>query len=72
MMVSVECSADVGRGRAPGDASSRRVVDFSDFSHGRTFHFIGGDLNFSAAMRVGWSAFRQAMRSWGVQSELEV
>ena len=34
-------------------------------------HFHGGDLAPSVAMRVGWIAPRQVMRSWGVESELE-
>ena len=35
-------------------------------------HFIGGNLTASAAVRAGWTALRQAMRSWGVESELEL
>ena len=35
-------------------------------------HFIGGNLSASAAVRAGWTALRQAMRLWGVQSQLEL
>ena len=35
-------------------------------------HFHGGDLAPSVAVRVGWIALRQVMRSWGVESELEL
>ena len=35
-------------------------------------HFYGGETTASGAVRIGWDALREAMRSWGVNSEAEL
>ena len=35
-------------------------------------HFYGGETTASGAVRIGWDAFREALRSWGVNSEVEL
>ena len=35
-------------------------------------HFYGGETTTSGAVRIGWDALREALRSWGVNSEVEL
>ena len=53
-MVSVECFLDAGRGRAPGELSSSRVVDFCDFRYGgaHSFHWEKFDRKCSCESRM--------------------
>ena len=69
---SVECALDVGRGRAPREFPLLEWLISMTSGVEEPIHFIGGNLTASAAVRAGWTTLRQAMRSWGVESELEL
>ena len=62
-VVRIECASDVGRRWSGGELSSGGVVDF---------HFRTSTFSWRRLGTVRCSALRQVMRSWGVESELEL
>ena len=67
-MVSVECSFDVGRGRAPETCPLVEWLISATSAMEEPVHFIGCDLTPSAAVRVGWSAAKAKRCDHGVCS----
>ena len=51
---------------------SVRLVDFSNISSERSSAFLRRRNDSKRAVRIGWDALREALRSWGVNSEAEL